>query len=1599
MKTRKHIHPFFSGCQISFWLVLAAVLFFSLELSQAQVPPYILRQTIAAPLDPQSGGQMGHSCAMDATRLVLGAPNDDTGAQDSGVVKIFNATTGVLELTIANPTPVIFDRFGHSVALSGNRLVVGAYGNDTGASGAGRVYVYDLAGGTPTVPVLTINNPAPQSFDSFGWSVALSGDRLIVGANEDDEGATDAGSAYVYDLGSGSPSVPTVTLSNPAPAASDQFGYAVAIDGTTAVVGAWFDDAGATNAGSAYVYDLDSATPATPLAILNNPLPGDSDFYGVSVAVSGSRVVVGAHNDSTNASASGSAYVYEAASKGMPPTLVLSINHPTAKSQAAFGSSLSLNGDQLVVGAFVESTGASAAGAAYVYHLTGGTPATPVRSIFNPVPAVQDRFGASVAQFGDKVLVCASFDDAAAPNSGSGYLYNLASLTPTLPVFSISHPGNAEANQFGQSVAVSGSWVAVGTSEDDVDGDNAGSVRVYDVSSATPEVPVFYIPPPSPATAMRYGASLALEGTRLVVGAYQNSTGASAAGAVYVYDLAGATPTVPVMTILNPSPAANDNFGFSLALSGARLAVGAFADDNGATDAGSVFVYDLVGGTPTVPVQTLNHSTAGDNFGRSVDISGSLLIVGAWLNDTGASNAGIAYVFDLSSATPTVPVVTMNNPSPDASDVFGGAVAIRGTRAVVGAYGDDPGASDAGSAYVYDLGSATPATPVLTLNNPGPASGDQFGRSLALSDQRLLVSAPSDNTGANDAGSAYVYNLAGATPATPVVTLANPTSGASDSFGSAVAIDGTRLAISAPFSDLTGRDQGAAFVFEPPSTNASLTALSASAGSLSPTFASETTDYTVILPFGTSSVTVTPTKAQVGAVIQVNGVTVASGSASGSIPIQVGNNLITVSITAEDGVTTRSYQINAQAPGSGVISFASPVFTVVSSSSPGMADIVIQRADSLAGAVSCTISSTDGSATSPAHFTAQSNVAVSFIHGVDSQHVMIPIAADAATTNARAFTVMLADLSAGASFGATATATVVILPPTSASDKVKPTLTLTAPTAATIVDTVPVVLSGTVTDDIGVAKVQLSRNKGPFQDVQVANPGATNTSFSLNLTPLPGANELAVRALDFKGNVSAIVVRKFIHLRTLTVAVSGPADSGSVNAGYVPTSTRETGKKYTITATPKPGFVFDGWTVNNMSGTGITTASAELPKLTFLMQPGLTLTANFITNPFTAALVGDFSGLVMPSATQPLGGTVATHATTGYLSAKLTGKGSLTGSLKIDGLSLPFTAQCDNTGVARFGPTRASSLILPRAGKPGLTLALKADLTGATKQITGTLAVWFRGAKEAESNITADRHAYDGKSASVPAVYVKSYTARLKARSSQGIGFTAKDYPQGDGFLTFTVKASGLVSMVGKLADDTPVTFSASLSQANRWPIFQQLYKNKGCIAAQGTLDDTQTNTDATAMNMLWFRPFQNVQWYPFGWDEGILMDMLACKYSTPPAAVLTGLADTNPTTGNTNLTFTQGLLANAVTKFVNLTPGNVLTLAPVTDKSFTFKPTFATGVISGTFTHSDGTKPVWQGVLLQKGTNKGGYGYFMSSKPKVTNYLGESGKVNWLAK
>lgn len=676
----------------------------------------------------------------------------------------------------------------------------------------------------------------------------------------------------------------------------------------------------------------------------------------------------------------------------------------------------------------------------------------------------------------------------------------------------------------------------------------------------------------------------------------------------------------------------------------------------------------------------------------------------------------------------------------------------------------------------------------------------------------------------------------------------------------------------------------------------------------------------------------------------------------------------------------------------GTLSFASADYYV--NEEDGVINIPVIRRNGARGIVSTSLTTVAGSASSPADFTTQLGVPVDFADTESLQTIAITIKKNDGDEMHETFSVLLAGTSGGASLGSITTATVHILEP----DSKLPTLTILTPAAnAKVTDAAlaSLALTGKATDNKGVTAVRASLNGAPLPNATLDAADAASTNFALAITPVPGLNTLTVQSVDARGNVSAMQTRKFtyVKMRPLKVLITGPANSGTLPAPFPGTQDRQLGSTYSLKATAKTGYVFNGWT-------GISGPAAELPTLSFVFTEGMELTASFIENPFLA-VAGAYNGLVKADT-----GTLANKSTTGFINATVQTTGGFSGNLSMDGYTLKIIGVFDNSGVARFGTNRDTTVTLARAGKPGLVLSLLLDLNNGTGKLTGQVIEKFRTDTVAVSNVDADRAFFDGKTpaTTVAAPYLKNkgaHTAIFAAHATQ-TGLATADYPQGDGFAIVTVSAKGQVTVVGTLADNTALSASAPLSKDYEVPVFAQLYGKAGLIAGKVKFDSTQTSSDLLGADILWFRPYLWGQHYPFGWMEGIKVDVLGANYGPPATAntsVFPGLSAVNLESGNTSLTFSSGLLAANVVKNINIDTANKVSNAPATDKTFTFKLDAKTGKVSGTFTHSDGTKPAWQGVILQKGANAGGYGFFLSSKPKVITGLGESGAVQISAK
>jgi hypothetical protein len=379
--------------------------------------------------------------------LVAMVPATSASAAPSASVR--GTPSGSLLATLNNPGAPY--EFGYSVAVSGKIAVVGA--PYSGSTDAGVAYIYVKgASGWPTTPTTTLSDPGAIEGDSFGYSVAVSGKTVVIGA----QGAsTNAGVAYIYVEGaSGWPSTPTAALSDPGATAADVFGTSVATSGRAVLIGA----PGVNSyTGAAYIYVKDAAGwPTTPTTTLSDPQATAGDVFGTSVAVWDMTAVVGA-DQLLNPGPGAASYIYVNGASGWPTTPTATLSGATPGD--LFGFSVAVWGPdtKVVVGAPVSNEGA---GAAYIYQKSSASvwPTTPTVSLSDP-NATGYEFGYSVAVSGKTAIVGAI----GSSDPGAAYAYVKAdSVWPTTPTFTLSDPGASASDEYGYSVALAGKTALVG---------------------------------------------------------------------------------------------------------------------------------------------------------------------------------------------------------------------------------------------------------------------------------------------------------------------------------------------------------------------------------------------------------------------------------------------------------------------------------------------------------------------------------------------------------------------------------------------------------------------------------------------------------------------------------------------------------------------------------------------------------------------------------------------------------------------------------------------------------------------------------------------------------------------------------------------------------------------------------------------------------------------------------------------------------------------------------------------------------------------------------------------------------------------------------
>jgi hypothetical protein len=380
------------------------------------------------PSDTQQDALFGFSVSVDNDRALIGAVAHDEFTQDQGSAYIWERQPDGSWLEIAKLTPTLpdlADLFGGAVSLEGDRAVVTQWLDDDAAPNAGAVFVFERQTNGFWLEVAKITASDAQNNDQFGRSVKLTGNRMIVGAWGDDDNGNAAGAAYVFERQTNGTWLELAKLKPQDGAALDEFGIAVDIEGDRAVVGSHLDDDGAAGAGSAYVFERQASGMWRQMSKLVASDPGAGDDFGYSVALEGTRILVGNRGqDNGTVFQTGEVYEYQRVS-AFNWAQIQRFQTSAPSVSAEFGNAIDLRGNRAVIGAWAE---AGTIGAAYVFdRQTSGTWQEIVR-LAPSDGAADDFYGIGVAWEGSSAMVSAYAQDPAFTDAGAAYAFDLGTL-------------------------------------------------------------------------------------------------------------------------------------------------------------------------------------------------------------------------------------------------------------------------------------------------------------------------------------------------------------------------------------------------------------------------------------------------------------------------------------------------------------------------------------------------------------------------------------------------------------------------------------------------------------------------------------------------------------------------------------------------------------------------------------------------------------------------------------------------------------------------------------------------------------------------------------------------------------------------------------------------------------------------------------------------------------------------------------------------------------------------------------------------------------------------------------------------------------------
>jgi FG-GAP repeat len=352
-----------------------------------------------------------------------------------------------------------------------------------------------------------------------------------------------------------------------------------------------------------------------------------------------------------------------------------------------------------------------------------------------------DQFGQSIAIHNGVVAIGANTDDDNGLNSGSAYVMHL--ILDLAPVKLLPNDGSA-GDLFGWSIAIgtgdlgAGSIdvVAVGAPNDSVSAANSGSAYLFRTSGTQ----LAKLVPNDGALGDNFGVSVAIDNNIVVVGTPEDDDNGTDSGSAYLFNV---STGLQIAKLLPDDGGPNDGFGHAVSISQGIVAVSALRHQNNGIESGSVYLFDAAKGVQLAELSS-NEGVLFEQFGYSVAIDEGVVAVGALAT-------GLAYVYDAS----TFALLTTLTPSTP-GNAFGWSIDLDGSKVTVGALLDPINGSGSGSAYLFNAFSGSELGKLLPSDG---ALQEQFGSSIGIDNDLIVVGARNDDDNGQGSGSAYSFDI------------------------------------------------------------------------------------------------------------------------------------------------------------------------------------------------------------------------------------------------------------------------------------------------------------------------------------------------------------------------------------------------------------------------------------------------------------------------------------------------------------------------------------------------------------------------------------------------------------------------------------------------------------------------------------------------------------------------------------------------------------------------------------------------------------------------------------------------------------------------